>query len=293
MLSSLKTRIGLLVSFISFMVHSVSASTVTSVAAGASATMTGSLGLLVDLGIENVPGVTTAQAKFYYNIISFALVIWLAWVADEPSSAEFGVLCVGVSALTAWFGWFTTPNPVGQWGLIIMCAVITVILYMTEKKRMLFGINGAGDPLIQILVFILLFQATIGLVNGTGIFEAGQTVATPADCANNVYTNCTINGNVQLANIGTNTGTNSNIVSSTFSYLTTIVTVGWNILVLIIELLVSVSCFAYVLYSTYPWIASSATAVIFVGILQLGIWLIYFLAIFRYIWKPMPQDGRM
>jgi hypothetical protein len=291
---SMKRRLVLFISSISVLIASVSAQTVTQMAAGTSATLLVAGGYLIDLGIQNVPGVTAAQAAFYYNIISFALIIWIAWVADEPSSAQFCVIAVGIAAFTAWAKWFTTPNPVGQWGLIIMCALIAVILYMTEKKRFLYGINGAGDPLINILVFILLMQSTIGLINGAGIFEAGATVATPSECANGsvTYENCAINGNLMLTNIQTTSGTD-NILGQFFDPLLTIVTMGWNLLVLIVQLLVSVACFSVVLLQTYPWIKDSAEAMLFVGLLQVGIWLIYMLVLFRYVFKPMPQDARL
>jgi len=289
---SIKRRLALLISSISLFVASASAISVSLVAAGTSATMLGAGGYLIDLGIQNIPGVTMAQAKFYYNIISIALVMWLAWVADEPSSAQFCIIGVGISAFTAYAGWFTTPNPGGQWGLIIMCTVLAVILYMTEKKRFLYGINGAGDPLINILVFILLMQSTIGLINGAGIFDPGATVATPSECANGsvTYTNCAINGNLMLTNIQTTSGTN-NILGQSFNILSTVVSMGWNLLVLVVQLLVSVACFAAVIYQTYPWIAGSPQAIILVGLLQVGIWIIYILALFRYVWKPMPRDG--
>jgi hypothetical protein len=175
-----------------------------------------------------------------------------------------------------------------------MCAVLAVILYMTEKKRFLYGINGAGDPLINILVFVLLMQSTIGLITGAGIVNAGSTIATPSDCVNGsvTYTNCAINGSVMLTNIATTSGTN-NILGQFFNYLTTVVSMGWNLLVLIVQLLISVACFALVLYQTYPWISTSPEAIVLVGILQVGIWLIYMLALFRYVWKTMPQDGRL
>jgi hypothetical protein len=293
MMKYLKRRIGLLLSSISLFVASVSATSISQVAAGTSATLLGAGGYLIDLGIENVPGVTTAQAKFYYNIISIALVMWLAWVADEPSSAQFCVIGVGIAAFCAYARWFTTPNPGGEWGLIVMCALLAVLLYMTEKKRFLYGINGAGDPLVQIVVFLLILQSTIGLINGAGIFSAGTTVATPSDCVNGstTYTSCTINGNVALSNIQQSSGT-QNIIGQVFSALTTIASMGWNLLVMIIQLLISVACFSYVLYSTYPWILDSPQAVLLVGIFQVAIWIIYILAIFRYLWKPMPQDAR-
>ncbi len=293
MMISIRRRIALFFSAISLFVSSVSATSVSQIAAGTSATLLGAGGYLIDLGIENVPGVTTAQAKFYYNIISIALVMWLAWVADEPSSAQFCIIGVGISAFTAYVGWFTTPNPGGQWGLIVMCALLAVLLYMTEKKRFLYGINGAGDPLVQIVVFLLILQSTIGLINGAGIFTAGTTVANPSECANGsvTYTSCTINGNVALSNIQTSSGT-ENILGQTFNVLLTIATMGWNLLVMIVQLLVSVACFSYVLYSTYPWILASPQAVLLVGIMQVAIWIIYMLAIFRYVFKPMPQDAR-
>ena len=293
MMFSLRRKIGLFLSSLPLLVAAASAQTITAVAAGTSATMTGSLGLFIDLGIENVPGVTTAQAKFYYNIVSIALVMWLAWVADEPSSAQFCVIGVGISAFTAWMGWFTTPNPGGEWGLIVMCALLAGLLYMTEKKRLLYGVNGAGDPLVQIVVFLLIIQSTIGLINGAGIFTTGTTVATPSNCVNGsvTYTSCTINGNVALANIQTNTGT-KNILDQGFDILLTIATTGWNLLVMVLQLLVSVACFSYVLYSTFPWILDSPQAILLIGIMQVIIWIIYTLSIFRYIFKPMPQDVR-
>ncbi len=285
--------LALLISTITMLVASASATLVNTTAAGTASTMLGAGGYLIDLGIENVPGVTTAQAKFYYNIISIALVLWLAWVADEPSSSYFCIIGVGIAAFCAYAKWFTTPNPGGEWGLIVMCALLSVLMYMTEKKRIQFGINGAGDPLIQIVVFILILQSTIGLINGAGIFSAGTTVATPSNCANGsvTYTNCVINGNVELTNIAQNSGS-QNIVGQTFNYITTVVTMGWNLLVLVVQLLISVACFALVLFQTYPWIADSPQAVLLVGVMQVMIWIIYMLAIFRYVWKPMPQDGR-
>lgn len=296
MMMSLKRRLALLMSSFSLLVASVSATSVSQVFAGAGASMSGAGGYLIDLGIQNIPGVTATQAAFYYNIISIALVMWLAWVADEPSSAQFCIIGVGISAFCAWVKWFTTPNnPGGEWGLIIMCAVLAVILYMTEKKRMQFGINGAGDPLINILVFILLMQSSIGLINGTGIFtEPGATIATPQECASGsvTYENCAINGNLMLTNIKTTSGT-ENILGQSFNILSTVVSMGWNLLVLIVNLSVSVAFFAAVIYQTYPWIMGSPQAVILVGLLQVGIWVIYILALYRYVWKPMPGDGRL
>lgn len=288
----LKRRLLLFLLSLPLLVRSAFAVTVTGVAAGASATMVGPLGLLIDLGIQNVPGVTLIQARLYYNIISFALVIWIAFVSDERTSAQFCIIATGIAAFTAFAGWFTTPNPVGNWGLIVMCALLSVVMYITEKKRISFGTSGGGDPLVNIVVFILLFQSTIGLVNGAGIFQPGNMVATPSECANGVYTACQINGNLQLTNINTNTGTGG-ILGLVFSVFTTLATVGWNAIVLLIQLVVSVAFFSAVILVTYPWISDSPQALLLVGIFQVAVWFIYMLTIVRYFWKPYGTDARL
>lgn len=285
-------KISLLVAFLSVMVIPTIAYLQTSTAAGSSVTLAGSLGLLVSLGIENVPGVTIAQARLYYNWISFGLVVWIAFAADDRSSTQYCLIATGMAALTAWFGWFTTPNPVGKWGLIILCALLSVSMYMTEKKRVTYGVSGGGDPMLNVLLFVIIFQATIGLINGVGFFQPGQMAPTPSTCGAGEYTSCSINGNAQLTNLQ-NTSGSGNVLNAGFDVLTTVALAGWNLLVLIIQIAISLVAFSYVIVTVYPWITQSAPAIIFMGIVQLGIWFIYTMAIFRWIWKPMPGDARV
>lgn len=278
------------VAAISLYISPVLASTVTTV--GSAATYIGPLGLQIDLGISMIPGLTAAQVRYYYNIISFGLVIWIAFAADERKSTEFCIIATAMAALCAWAGWFTTPSDTGKWGLITLCALLSVAMYITEKKRITYGVGGGGDPMLNILLFLLIFQATVGLVNGAGIFPIGTGAPQESVCANAQYSACAINGNVQLMNAGENTGTNGLQAPGT-DIVTMIATAGWGLLMLVVQLAVSIFVFSYVVVTVYPWIGNSPQAMILLGMLQIGIWFVYTLTIYRWIWKPMPGDAKV
>jgi hypothetical protein len=272
------------------------ASTVT--AAGSSATLTGSLGLLISLGIENIPGVTSLQARVYYRWICFVLIMWIALTADKRSSTVFCVFAVCISAITAWWGWFTVPypdgslNPAGPWGLIILCALLTIASYMTESKRINFGISGAGDPLINIFTFFILLQGTIGLVNGAAIFPAGTGVATPAYCSGTEFAHCQINGATQLTNVKENTGTQG-ILNVMTDYLTNVANAAWNVILLIVQIAVSIAAVGLVIVITFPWISQSAPAMLLLGMFQVVIWLVYVLTLARWYGKTGYGEMRL
>ena len=281
----------------------VSAST--GMAAGSAANLAGAMGLLVDLGIENVPGVTITQAYFYYRWICFALIFWIALTADKKSSTVFCVLAVGISALTAYFGWFTTTlsdgvtlNPAGPWGLIILCALITVVSYMTESKRINFGISGAGDPIVNIFTFFIIFQGVIGLLNGSAIFASvAGTPATPGYCIGSTtnstnFGNCQVDGASQLQNLKTNTNTGG-ILTGIFDAIMTAVNMAWNVILLVVQIAVSLIFISGIILASYPWIATSSSALLLLGLFQLAIWIIYALWIARIYSKSMPGELRL
>lgn len=258
---------------------------------GYSATFNGPLGLLVDLGFQNVPGVTTAWARLLYNWIAFGLVAWIAFAADERSSTTFCVIATGIAAMTAWFGWFTVPNnPYGAWGLIALCALLSVAMYMTEKKRVNWGVSGGGDALLNIVLIIVIFTATIGLINGSGIFNAGQQVTPPGVCPAGQYLGCTLSGNTLITGIQAQ---NNTILGQFLDLVFGMAMIGWNLFLLIVQMLVSVVFFAPMLVLVFPWLASSPPALLLLGLMQIGIWYIYSLALMRYVFKPMMGDGKI
>lgn len=278
-----------------YLIPFVSASTTTLVS-GSAATLTGSLGLLVSLGIENIPGVTALQARYYYRWICFVAVMWVALTADKRSSTTFCILTVIISACTAAAGWFTVVypdgsiNPAGPWGLIILCALLSVVSYMTETKRINFGINGAGDPLINIFMFFILLNGTIGLINGTSMFPNGVGAATPEYCSGVDFSNCQINGATQLSSLNSNTQTKT-ILDTAYDYSVGLVAAAWNVLLLIVQIAVSIAAVSLVIVTTYPWIMQSAPAMALLSLLQVVIWIIYVLTLAR--WYGRTAYGEM
>jgi len=296
----IREKISMLLASISIFFIMPITSAATTLASGSTATFTGPLGLFIDLGIQNVPGVTALQARIYYNWICFAAVMWVALTADRRNSTVFCVLAVIVSACTAAAGWFTVllpngnVNPAGPWGLIILCTLLTVVSYMTEAKRINFGISGAGDPLINIFTFFILLQGTIGLINGAAIFPADVSVADPAYCTagTNNFNQCRIDGATQLSSLQTNTGT-GNILNTMWSIASGIADIAWNVILLIVQIAVSLAFVGLVIVQTYPWIATSAPAMLALGMFQLLIWLIYALTISRWYGKLGYGEGRL
>jgi hypothetical protein len=287
------------------LIQLVSATT-TSMVAGATANLAGAMGLLVDLGIENMPGVTIQMAYFYYRWICFALIFWIALTADKKSSTVFCILAVGISAMTAYFGWFTTTtsdgvtlNPAGPWGLIILCALLTVVSYMTESKRLNFGISGAGDPIVNIFTFLIIFQGVIGLLNGSAIFSGVVgTPSTPGVCAigsttnQTQFGNCAVDGATQLQSLKTNTNTGG-ILNEVFDALLTAVNMAWNVVLLIVQIAVSIIFVSAIILTSYPWISGSSSALLLLGLFQLAIWIIYVLWIARIYGKTTIGEMRL
>ena len=275
--------------------YSIPAMAVTQTVASMAATQMGPLGLKIDLGLSMIPGVTTGQVRMYYNLIAFCIVFLVATFSDSRCSAIFGVLVVIFSALMKYIGWFTAANEAASWGLIGMGALLAGGLYMAEKKRVTYGVTGGGDILLNIVVFILLFQATVGLVNGAGIFGQNGILQGSATqvCANDTYSNCQINGNVQLQNAAQYSGTSSFTTSGGGTDLVTAaLTAGWTLLMGVIQIIASVFLFSLTLLAVFPWLNTSQ-GLLMLGVIQVGIYFVYIFALWRWIWKPMPGDAKV
>ncbi|MFA5714897.1 MAG: hypothetical protein WC998_04100 [Candidatus Paceibacterota bacterium] len=270
--------------------------------AGGVASLTGPLNILVSLGIETIPSVSIQQAQLCYRWISICAIMWVALTADKKSSTIFCVLAVIVSACTAAAGWFTTVlpdgtiNPAGPWGLIILCALLTVVSYMTETKKANFGINGAGDPIINIFVFMIILQATIGLLNGAAIFPAGTGVATPGVCTGDNFGHCSLDGASKLENLQTNTITgnsNTGILNTMYNFATGAAAMGWGAILLVVQIAISLAFVGIVITTTYPWITQSTIALAALGIFQLMVWCLYVLTLARWMGKTSIGEMRL
>lgn len=270
---------------------------------GSTLTGMGPLNLQVSLGIENFPGMSVTQAYFVYRWITFIAVAWVALSADKKSATMFGVLSVIVAAMCAYAGWFTVLlpngniNPAGPWSIIILLAVLTVLSYITETKRLNFGIASAGDPVVNIFVFIVIFNSCLGLMSSTAIFANMPGMATtPPVCTTNSYANCVVNGGVQLQTISatsTNPGGILGIFSNVWDGVTQGASVAYQGILLILSMALSLVFVAGTITATFPWILSSPPAMAVIGILQIFIYVIYALMAARVFGKTMPGELRL
>ena len=280
-------------------IPTVSATWVNVTMSGGGVTFTGPLNLLVDLGIDKIPGITADMARIYYRWICFVLIMWVALAADRRTSTMFCVLAVAISAITAWFGWFTVTdpnsgavNPAGPWGLIILCALLTVAAYMTETKRINFGINNAGDPLINLFVFFILLNGTIGLLNGGVLWPQGAVIANPTVCQDNQYGNCMIDGASKLEGLTTNTQTKS-LLDNAYDFVIGAAAMAWNTVLLIIQIMVSIAFIGVIMLKTYPWIGDSPGALALLSLFQACVWIIYALTLARWYGRLGIGEGRL
>lgn len=294
----------LILSAIAFCVPYVNATQI--MAAGSSLTLAGQMGLLVDLGFENWPGVTLVWARMCYRWIAFALVMGIGLWVDSKDTAHFGVFATAMAALTAWFGWFTTPllvngvdtgliNPTSTWGLIILCAVLSVAIYITDSKQKQFGTNSFNDPVIAIISYLMFMQITIALIAGTGIYTTTgdvSTIPTPTVCGGTTYTNCMIDGSSQLTNMADNSAIGG-VVNSPFNLIATTLTSGWSALLGVFQLVLALVTFPSAIQTIFPWIASSPSAVILLGMIGTGIWILEILMVARILFKPSLGDLKL
>ena len=266
---------------------------------GSSTTAGGVLNLLVSLGIENIPGVSVTYALFIYRFISFGLIMLLAMSADRRTQEIFSILIVALAALFAYFGWWTVLlpngniNPAGPWSMVILCAIVAVISYMTSQKQTNFGISGAGDPVVNLFMFFIIFNSCLGMLSSTAIFANVPGIANaPSVCTSNNYANCQVNGATQLSSIGTQTSSGG-FWSNLSDYATMFTTAAVNAILLILSIAISLVFVAGTITITYPWILQSPPAMVLLGVFQIVIYVLYYLMFMRWTAKTMPGEARL
>lgn len=266
---------------------------------GSTMTSAGPLNILLSLGIENIPGVSVDYAFTIYKVISFAIIMLIAMSSDRKTQDIFSIIIVACAAIFSYFGWWNILMPDGSinqvvsWSMVIFCALIAVVSYMTSQNQINFGISGAGDPVIKLFMFFVIFSSCLGMISSTQIFAAVQGVPpAPPICTNNDYTNCQVSGATELASIGSSNSAGG-LFSNLGNYATMFVSAGYNMIMLMISMILSLVCVAATLLIVYPWLWDSPPAMIMLGLLQMGIYVLYVLMIMRWTAKTMPGEARL
>jgi hypothetical protein len=230
-----------------------------------SLTCKGPLGLLVPLGIESIPGITAAQVLWFYNLISIGILFIIGATASERNLRHFAILLPLMAALVVFFGWLQTPNPVTTWSIILGAGFLGGLIYMKETLRENWGIGGPGSTLINIAVFLIIFQCIVGVVNSptVGLFQ-NNVAPTPAE-----YQSIDLKAQV---NSLTNTG---GVMQDLLSFGSLFVTMAIGAVKAFILIVQAILLFSSTVVQAYPVFADSPLVVMFLTVFQLGEWVLF------------------
>ena len=255
----------------------------TSVNETASRTVTanGPSGILIPLGFENY--VSSEQAFIYYNWISLATLGILAGVASIRTMRFIIVLIPITAAMLAFFGWFSDHTTAGGqaalWGKIIFLGFFAGIVYMKEQNRAAFGTGGPGLSVMNIAVFLILLQASVGLVNGFNLFPDGNMAQTPE-----AYQNVDLG--TQIVGINDSGGFFGDIISMGNA----LFTAGIAGLKGLVSIVVSIVFFSVVVYSCFPFLQGNSMVILMLAAMQVIIWVLYALFVFNVLYLKNPDS---
>ena len=239
----------------------------------------------VSLGIEDIPGVTIAQAVQYYNWISIGLLFLIGAMSSKRMTRFFAILIPVFAAIFVMFGWLhyvtnvggvmtvTVEQDVQTWATIVMCALIGIVTYMKGSLRENFGGSGAGNLLLNIVFYIIILQVVVGVVNSTAIWEHVSTGQT--NIISNTSFDQTYALNADLTKSVPSVSNTGGMLSALTGAASMAAAVLWGCVMMLLTVIGSIACFAVVILQIYPWIGDSPVAILFLGALQLGIYFIY------------------
>jgi len=249
------------------------------VSAGMSVTCKGPYDILVSLGIENF--LPLAQARIYYNWISVALLVMLGAMASSRTTRFISILIPVMAALLMYFGWFTfadPSNPARLFGIIVVGAVLAVAAYMKGSLHERFGIAGPGSMMFNLVFFILLLQATVGFVNSTALWDVDA-----APTASTQYSNIDLKTEITaVSGVG---GAMTDVTQ-----IGTILTdMAFGCIKMFIAMGLALVAFSVTIGIIYPWIPASEYGIALLLLMQLGIYIIYYMAFMRFVYKPLGE----
>lgn len=249
------------------------------VSAGMTVTCKGPYDILVSLGLEEV--LPLAQARVMYNWISVALLLLIGAMASSRTTRFFGILLPLFAGLLMYFGWFTLNDPASPgklMGVVVIAALIAVALYMKGSLHERFGLAGPGSMLFNLVFFIILLQVTVGFVNSTAIWSPNA-----AATASTAYTNIDLEQSFD--------STNQNIgATGSLSEAGTILTeMAVSCVTMFITIAAALVAFSAVLAAIYPWIWQSSYGPAFLGLMQVGIYIVYYMALMRFVSKSSGE----
>jgi hypothetical protein len=280
----------ILITLFSFLmlITGVSASTTEHVVVGGTVMTKGLLGILISLGIEN--WVTTTQAYYCYNLISVAIIIFIAAMSGPRSEAAFTIIVPIFAALFTYFGWLRLATPSqtqGLFYLIIMMGVLGIIMYMNDQNKQNYGSVGPGSKMFNIAIYLALFGASLTMVSGFSIEGIGGVMPQPVPGTCSIGLPCDEFNNIDFTTTRADLtdATGLNIAGAGLWMLEN----GYKMAIIMINIIIGALFFPTIVYSTmnnlFPGIGTSTVYLAVMAVLQVVVLFIYVISMYEFFTK--------
>lgn len=255
--------------------------------------MNGPTGILVSLGLEYAPGVALSTAYMLYNYVSVCILFFIAAMSGARSESRFLIILPILGGIMFWFGWIHAPDQSTFLAFLVITMLLGIFTYMNDVNHERYGVSGPGSKLLNIVMFLIIFQAAVGVINGWDMFPSGPSQPTPNACT--VGYECDELGNIKLEESVGTIGETGGLFQSAISLVAALPMLVIAILKMMITVVASVVLFAPVLNATIngiiPGISANPIYVGFLVLMQVGIWGLYLMTIYTWLYKPMPGEG--
>jgi hypothetical protein len=231
--------------------------------------------VLVSLGFENIPGVTLTKATSFYNWVSVGFLFLVGSMSSKRMTRFFAMLIPIFAGMFVYLGWLQSPTPAATIGVIAMCGILGVVVYMKGSLKENFGTGGPGSLVMNIMFYMMILQAVVGLVNVSGVWVHDSNVnsgMTSSSYSNGIQNapNADLSVSIEAASVGAGKG--STLLDSAGIMLKGLTSGFFTI----IEMLaVALGGFSTLLLAIFPWLYQIPLAVQTLALFQIGIYACY------------------
>ncbi|MDD2246323.1 MAG: hypothetical protein PHC39_04495 [Proteiniphilum sp.] len=255
-----------------FLISMASATTTEYVGSSIGYTNLGSEGVMVPLGFPS-------QYMYLYNWISIGFIFLIGASASQRNAEFWAILLPIVSAMFVWWGWLLLPTASQTFGVIICCAILAVAVYIKGHQQEKFGTSGPGNPILNLVFWMIIVQASISFIDSMGLFTASGTTATATSLYNNVQLA------TDIPNVMETGGIFNQITSA--AYLAGMA--GYSAFIMFGKILIDIVWFKGLVLSIAPFLANNATVDAILTVFTVAI--DFMMAISFFIWFFKPGIG--
>lgn len=237
----------------------------------------------VSLGIENAPGMTAEKATAYYNWISMGFIFLIGAMSSKKMTRFFAILIPVFAGIFVYIHWLNGPDPVQTYGVIIMCGIMGVVTYMKGSLRENFGGGGPGNLIINLVFYLIILQACVGMVNSTGIWVHNENTNYAPNQTSQFAANADLTQSV------TKTSNSGGLLEEIWGTGSILLSLAGSGILMLINVVISIAAFYITISTIFPFITQTPSGTALLVVMQLGIWAAYVLFWINIMGKTYPD----